>query len=274
MRRLLAAALVAAAAVLLAGCQARFVVSMEVDRDGRGDLDLSLTVDRSAQAALGFGEAPGTDEVAERFEALLVEGGWNGGDDGPIAAELDDRTGEIKLRTSHKVDSVRQLERLMDASRPIGTIAPDAAALAALPGLPAAAPLLNAWQFRLGEGTGDNPGFEVFGRGGVGEIGSDTCQGDDVEGFGRTLREALAISYRFTLPGGPGRTNADETPGGDNIWRFRYQDCPALQATAGGGSSSTVVNGIILAALSAFILLVFALRSLRRRGRGSGRPRP
>ncbi len=264
-RRLLAAVLLAVAAALLAGCQARFGTTVEIDREGRGSVELSLALDRAAQAALGLGQAPAPVEVAERFEPLLVEGGWTGGDAGPIEAGLDDRTGEVVLSTRHEVDSVRQLEAIMRQERPIVVIAPDRATRDALPGLPTAAPLLNAWQFRLGEGTGDNPGFELFARGGVGEIGSETCQGDDVSGFGRTLRDALSIAYRLTLPGGPGSTNADDTPGGDNLWRFRYQDCPALQASAGGGGSSTLVNGVILAGLSGFILVVFLLRALRRR---------
>jgi hypothetical protein len=257
--------LLAAAAVLLAGCQARFATTVELDRKGRGFVELSLAVDRSAQAALGLGDTPAPETVAERFEPMLLEGGWTGGDAGPIAARLDDRTGEIVLTSRHEVDSVRQLEAIMRQNRPIAGLAPDDATRAALPGLPASAPLLNAWQFRLGQGTGDNPGFELFGRGGVGEIGSPTCQGDDASGFGRTLRDALSISYRFTLPGGPGSTNADDTPGGDDVWRFRYQDCPALHASSGGGGSSTLVNGAILACLSGFILCVFLLRALRRR---------
>ncbi len=265
MRRLRAAVLMTVVAALLAGCQARFGTTVEIDRKGRGSVELSLALDRAAQAALGLGQAPAPEDVAERFEPLLVEGGWSGGEAGPIDAGLDDRTGEVVLSTRHEVDSVRQLEAIMSQERPIVAIAPDRATLGALPGLPRAAPLLNAWQFRLGEGTGDNPGFELFARGGVGEIGSETCQGDDVGGFGRTLRDALSLAYRFTLPGGPGSTNADDTPGGDNLWRFRYQDCPALQASSGGGGSSTLVNGVILAGLSAFILAVFGLRALHRR---------
>jgi hypothetical protein len=264
-RRLRAAVLLAVVATLLAGCQAHFGTTVEIDRKGRGTVELNLTLDRPAQAALGLGQAPSPEGVAERFEPLLVEGGWTGDDAGPIDAGLDDRTGEVVLSTRHEFDSVRQLEAIMRQNRPIVAIAPDRATLGALPGLPNAAPLLNAWQFRLGKETGDNPGFELFARGGVGEIGSETCQGDDVGGFGRTLREALSLAYRITLPGGPGSTNADDTPGGDNLWRFRYQDCPALQASSGGGGSSTLVNGVILAGLSGFILMVFLLRGLRRR---------
>lgn len=277
------------AVLALAGCQASLDVFVEVDRDGSGLLELSLRLDRSAQVALGLGDSPDPQEVAERFEVLLVEGGWlsdpddpdnpsDPGDfgdpdaEGPIAARLDDRTGEIVLTTHHRFDSLRQLERLLSEPRPIAEIAPDEASLAAVPDLPASAPLLNEFRLDLGEATGDNPGFELFARAGVGELGSGTCQDDEAEGFARSLREALAISFRFSLPGGPGTTNADETPGTQNIWRFRFGDCPALQATSGGGSSSTLVNGAILAGLAGLLLFVFAVRALRRR-RGPPRRR-
>ncbi|CAN0511248.1 unnamed protein product, partial [Phaeothamnion confervicola] len=84
-------------------------------------------------------------------------------------------------------------------------------------------------------------------------------------GFGRSLREALQVNYRFRLPGGPGSTNADQTPTGTNVWTARYGDCPALQASSGGGSSSTLVNGVILAGLTGLLMIVFGLRAVRRR---------
>lgn len=169
------------------------------------------------------------------------------------------------LETRHPVDSPSQLDALLSLPRPIGGIAPDESTLAALPELPAQAPLLNAVDFRLGGGSGDNPGFDLFARGGVGEIGQETCAGDEVVGFGRSLRDALEVAYRFRLPGGPGSTNADETPGGDNVWIARYGDCPPLQASSGGGSSSTLVNGLILAGLAGMLVIIFSLRAIRRR---------
>ncbi len=99
----------------------------------------------------------------------------------------------------------------------------------------------------------------------MGDIGQETCAGNDVVGFGRSLRDALLIRYRFRLPGGPGTTNADETPAGDNVWVARYGDCPPLQASSGGGSASTLVNGLILAGLTGLLMIVFALRAVRRR---------
>ena len=81
------------------------------------------------------------------------------------------------------------------------------------------------------------------------------------------MRDSLEITYRFRLPGGPGSTNADETPAGRNLWIARYGDCPPLRASSGGGSSSTLVNGVILAVLTGFLALVFGLRALRRRRR-------
>lgn len=267
-QRRLAALLVVALAIMVSGCQSFLEVAVEVDRDGRGQVDLTLRLDRGAQAALGLGERPDPQAVAERFEPFLVEGGWSGGGvDGPIGARLDDRTGEIVLMARHGVDSVRQLDAILSEARPLAALVPDPASLAALPGLPESGSLLDEFDLTLGEQTGDNPGFDLFARGGVGEIGSDTCQAGEARGFARTLREALALAYRFRLPGGPGETNATDTPGGENIWRARFLDCPALRATSGGGSSSSLVNGVILGGLSGFLLFVLALRSLRRRRR-------
>jgi hypothetical protein len=257
--------LVVALAVLATSCQARFDLAAAVDREGQGDVSLRLALDEAAQGALGFAPDADPRELALRFEPLLVEGGWIGDDAGPISAARDGRTGEVVLTTRHLVDSPRQLTAVLSERRPIAGLAPDEASLAALPGLPPDAPLLEDVTFRLGEETGDNPGFLLFARGGVGEIDGETCRGDTVEGFGRSLRDALQISYRFRLPGGPGATNANETPSGDNLWVLRFQDCPALRAESGGGSSSTVVNGAILGILGGLLVVIFAVRAVRRR---------
>jgi hypothetical protein len=263
-RRLLLAAALAALAVVSAGCQAALDLDAELDRDGRGALGLRLSLDADAQAALGISTDDDPATAAERFAPLLTDGGWAGGD-AQIAAARDEGSGELVLETSHPIDTVDQLEDVLSLARPIAQIAPDESTLAALPDLPAEAPFLNAVDVRLGDESGDNPGFDLFARGGVGDIGDQTCKGDATVGFGRSLRDALRIAYRFRLPGGPGDTNADETPSGQNVWRARYGDCPPLQASSGGGSSSTLVNGLILAALAGLIMIVFALRALRRR---------
>ena len=265
-RRVLLAAALAGLVALSAGCQAAFDIDADIDRDGRGTLALRLALDRDAQEALGISTDDDPSVAAERFAPMLTDGGWSGGDT-QIAATRDEGSGELVLETSHPVNSIDQLEDLLSLPRPISQIAPDPSTLAALPDLPAEAPLLNAVDARLGEESGDNPGFNFFARGGVGDIGEETCKGDATVGFGRSLRDALEIAYRFRLPGGPGDTNADETPAGQNVWRAQYGDCPPLQASSGGGSSSTLVNGLILAVLAGIVVIVFALRGLRRRGR-------
>jgi hypothetical protein len=263
-RRIAAALALALLVLVAAGCQAAFDVDVDLDREGRGTLTLRLTLDPAAQAALGIPADEDPADTAARFAPLLPDGGWSGGD-GQIEVRRDDGTGTLVLETRHLVDSPSQLDDLLSLPRPIAGIAPDESTLAALPDLPAEAPLLNAFDFSLGGGSGDNPGFDLFARGGVGEIGQETCAGDDVVGFGRSLRDALEITYRFGLPGGPGSTNADETPGGDNVWVARYGDCPPLQASSGGGSSSTLVNGLILAGLAGLLVVIFAMRGIRRR---------
>jgi hypothetical protein len=263
-RRLALVAALAAVALLLVGCRATVEVNVDVNRDGRGSVTLRLALDAAAQQAMGLSPSEDPDVAAQRFLPLLADGGWSGGD-GQIAATRDDETGELVLETRHQIESTDQLDDVLSYPRRLTGLAPDAATLVALTDLPATAPLLNAFDFRLGEGSGDNPGFDLFARGGVGEIGQETCAGDDIVGVGKTMRDSLEIDYRFRLPGGPGSTNADETPAGRNLWIARYGDCPPLRASSGGGSSSTLVNGVILAVLAGFLALVFGLRALRRR---------
>ena len=269
-RRVALAAAAAALVLLLVGCTATLDVNVDVDRDGRGSVSLRLVLDPAAQQALGIADEE-PEVAAQRFAPLLADGGWSGSDGEQIDASRDSDTGDLVLETRHLVDDTDQLDAVMTYPRRLTGIAPDAAALAALTDLPATAPLLNAWDFRLGEGSGDNPGFDLFARGGVGEIGQETCAGGDITGFGKTMRDSMEFTYRFRLPGGPGSTNADETPAGRNVWVARYGDCPPLRASSGGGSSSTLVNGVILAVLAGFLMLVFGLRALRRR-RARGAP--
>ncbi len=263
-RRRTAAVAALLAIVLATGCQSTLDVDVELDRKGRGSVGLRLALDRPAQEALGLSAGADPADAAQRFAPLLVDSGWMAGD-GQIAATRDAASGQLVLETERPVDSPAQLDEVLSLDRPIGLIGPDPATLAALTDLPATAPLLNAVDFRLGSGSGDNPGFGLFARGGVGDIGQETCSGGSVSGFGRSLRDALQVQYRFKLPGGPGSTNADQTPAGENVWVARYGDCPPLQASSGGGSSSTLVNGIILAGLTGLLVIVFASKALRRR---------
>lgn len=103
----------------------------------------------------------------------------------------------------------------------------------------------------------------------MGDVPDFTCSGADIIPKGGTaaqLRESLAFNYQFQLPGGPGSTSADRTPAGVNTWSFPFGDCPRITADSGsGGSSSKLVNGLILAAAAGFILIVLGLRALRRR---------
>lgn len=268
-RRLGLVGALALVALMLAGCQAKLNVDVNVDRDGRGSVTLRLSLDAAAQEAMGLSTSDDPEQAAERFAPLLSDGGWSAGDV-QIAATRDESTGELMLETTHAIDSTTQLDTVLSYQRPLSGLAPDAASLAGLTDLPATAPLLNAVDIQLGTGSGDNPGFDLFARGGVGEIGQETCAGNDIVGFGRTMRSSMEFTYRFKLPGGPGSTNADQTPAGRNVWNARYGDCPPLQASSGGGSSSTLVNGVILAALTLFLVIVFGLRALRRRRRRRG----
>lgn len=272
LRAAVAAVLVALVVLVASGCASRLQMTVEMDRDGRGTVTLTLRMDADALQTLGL-TADDPDAVGARLERLLTDGSWfpaGGGDQvRNVFAVSSSDDGSLTLATAKRFDNVDQLRRIIDERRDVRALAGEGFGLeslfAGLPDLPATAPLLNEFSFRLGDGTGDNPGFNLFARGGVGDIGQQTCQGDRATGFSKTLRDALEIEYRFRLPGGPGATNATESSGSDNVWRIRYEDCPALQAESGGGSSSTLVNGVILGALSAFLVMVFLIRGLRRR---------
>lgn len=269
-RRAAALAVLLAAALLASGCQATWSTDVSLDREGRGSVAMQLKLDAASQEALGLPTSEDPATAAQRFAPMLEDAGWSGGES-QIAASRDEGTGELVLETRHLVDSTSQLDRILSLDRPLTAIPAEPSALASLTDLPQKAPILNAFDFRLGNGSGDNPGFNLFARGGVGDIGDETCSGNSIKDFGRSLRDSLEIRYRFRLPGGPGSTNATQTPASDNLWIARYGDCPALQASAGGGSSSTLVNGLILAGLTGLLLVVFALRAVRRRrGTGSG----
>ncbi|MFN8122527.1 MAG: hypothetical protein U0237_08875 [Thermoleophilia bacterium] len=271
-RAVVAAVVAVLIALVASGCTSRLQMTVQMDRDGRGTVTLTLRMDRDALQTLGL-SADDTDAIGARLEPMLADGNWFPAGSGDTVRNVfavntaDD--GSVSLSTAKRFDNVDQLRRIVDERRDVRALAGEGTGLdalfAGLPDLPGTAPLLNEFSFRLGDGTGDNPGFNLFARGGVGDIGQQTCQGDRATGYSKTLRDALEIEYRFRLPGGPGATNATESSGSDNVWRIRYEDCPALQAESGGGSSSTLVNGVILGALSAFLVMVFLVRGLRRR---------
>lgn len=258
------------AALMVAGCSARSQLDVEMDRTGRGTATVRVDLDRDALRALGL-SASDPAGAAARLQAFLDDPGWGPADGGQLdvgaVAVSGDEKGGLTFRSRTAFGSVAELDAILGRRRDLRALAgPEAARMmAGLPDLPASTPLVNDFSLRLGAGRGDSPGFTLFGRGGVGEIGQQTCQGDRATGASRRLRDAVQLRYRFVLPGGPGQTNADETPGGENVWDLRYEDCDALRATAGGGNSSTLFNGIVLAALSTFLIAVFLVRGVRRR---------
>lgn len=273
MRRGRGAALVAAlamAVLALTGCAATLHTDIEMDRTGRGTVTLTLTMDRDALAWWGL-SADDPNGIATRFLPVVSDGGWEPATGGEsvqqnVFSYSADGDGGVTLRTRKRFDNVKGLDDIIGRPRGLKDIA-GAQAIAiygGLPDLPSTAPLINDFNFRLGSGTGDNPGFYFFGRGGVGNIGQQTCAGNRVQGFGRSLRDALSIQYRLRVPGGPGSTNADQTSGGASIWNKRFADCPDLKAESGGGSSSTLYNGLVLGMLAGLLIIIFIVRRVRR----------
>lgn len=272
MRRLggLVAALVAAV-MLLTGCQASLTTDIEMDRHGRGEVTLTVRLDRDALQTLGLGEAD-PDGIVQRFLPLLADGDWQPTDaSGDVVQNVvrysTDDEGRVTMSTRKPFDNVAGLDAIIGRPRDLRAIAGDQAAIIfpSITDLPGTSPLINAFTFRLGQGTGDNPGFYFFGRGGVGNLGQKTCTGNRAEGVPKALRDAVTLQYRLKAPGGPGSTNAPETPNGASQWTVHYADCPDMQAESGGGSSSTLANGLVLLALSGLLLLIFVVRGVRRR---------
>jgi hypothetical protein len=247
------------------GCQSVLVVRTDVDSAGAGQVRLELHLDREAQAYLGItSEADVPRVVEERFPWVREADGWS------EVTVAPDSSGRLTLTTSHAFDDLDTLKALMDEERSLDAIAGDPDIINSIEDMPHAAPLLNDFSFRLGSGDPPDPGFNLFAQGGVGDVPDFTCGGaekiDPAGGTAATLRRSLEFNYRFRLPGGPGDTTADATPGNVNTWSFPFGDCPRLVADTGsGGSSSELVNGLILAALAGFILIVLGLRGLRRR---------
>jgi hypothetical protein len=255
-------------ALLLTGCAARLGVDVDLNRDGAGRLGLSLALDPDAQEELGFTADRAPEDVAAGlFPWLVAEPGWvaPGGGEGAHVLVQRDEAGNLALLTRHAIGSVNDLRALLRTKRSLSALRLRDTAT----DLADAVPLINDLNFSLGKGTGDHPGFDLFARGGAGEIRQATCGGNrllDLGGTDARLRRGLQIVYRFRLPGGPGETNADDIRGGNTAeWSLFYGDCPPIRARSGGGSSSTLINGVILGVASALILLVLALRGLRRR---------
>ena len=240
------------------------MVSTDVEPNGDGQLRLELHLDQQAQAYLGItSEADVPRVVEKRFPWIREADGWS------EVRTSRDSAGLLTLTTTHGFDDVDTLKELMDQERPLNPIAGDPQVIDSIPDMPHTSPLLNDFTFRLGSGDPPDPGFSLFAQGGVGDVPDFTCGGNTIDAAGGTaaaLRQSLGFNYRFRLPAGPGDTSADNTSGGVNSWSFRFGDCPRITADSGsGGSSSKLVNGLILAALAGFILLVLGLRALRGR---------
>lgn len=268
-RRLLAALAVALGIVILSGCASTMSTDIQMDRHGRGTVTLTLQLDRDALGFLGL-SADDPAAIATRFAPLLQEGGWAPAEGGESVQQnvfsfSSDDQGGVVLSTRKAFDNVEGLDAIVSQKRDLRLVPSSPEVLGSLADMPDSAPLINDFTFRLGTGTGDNPGFYVFGRGGVGEIGHHTCSGDRVENFSRTLRDSLRLNYSMRVPGGPGTTNATRVSNGAGVWEARFGDCPDLKAESGGGSSSTLVNGLVLGVLTGILILVFVARGVRRR---------
>jgi hypothetical protein len=251
-------------ALVASGCRSILVVSNQINPGGDGQVRLELHLDQQAQAQLGIASAADVPAaVAKHFPWVREADGWS------QVTAAPDSAGLLALTTTHAFDDLDTLEALMSDRRSLDAIAGDPQIISSIKDMPHTAPLLNDYSFRLGTGKQPEPGYNLFAQGGVGDVPDFTCSGDEITpqgGTAATLREALSFKYQFRLPGKPSSTSADRQAGDTQSWSFPFGDCPRIAAdTGGGGSSSKVVNGLILAGAAGFILIVLGLRALRRR---------
>jgi hypothetical protein len=263
----LAALALSAAALLASGCSANFGMNAVIDANGQGRLDLTLELDPQAVSSLGLAGFESPEAVAERaFPWLLTEAGWSSGTEGGgSVAVTREPAGGMVLKTTHGLGSANDLRALLAAPRDLTHI-PGHDAVSELP---VQTPLINNLAFTL-EREGGDTSFSLVGRAGVGSLEKAPCSGSSLDSRGgpdALLRGGgLRFDYRFTLPDGPGSTNANEVIDDRTAqWLFRYGDCPLIRARSGGSSSSAPINGIILAGAALVVLVALGLRALRRR---------
>ena len=264
-RLLLAALVVSAAALLLTACDATESLVVHMKPDGTGTVTLQLALDPDAQAQLGF--AGGSDPnqvVKERFPWVAnPDSGWTQ----PTFTHEGDR---LVISTSKAFTSADNLKAIVSQMHSVDAIAGSRAVVNSIPDLPHLQPLLNDFSLNFTAASGsDKPSYNLFTQGGVGDVPDATCSGDDLltaGGDAAQLRRALHFVVTMDMPREPRDTSGQVTPSGAVQWRYNYGDCPRITAdTAGGSGDTKTLNGAILAVASGFILVVLALRALRRR---------
>lgn len=306
LRRALAALGGLAAVVALgSGCQAELLQEVVLDERGTGRLTLTLRLDRDAQAQINLDRQLAQGTFLEFLRPDLP--GWEAPDGSAgVISDRTEGDGVRVLETRRAILSTPDdLRRVLDVRRRIEQIVsatgvyqvappePDeedatttagttvagpprpARSDSTLTDLPAAAPLQNVLVMRF-DPAGPEPGqpatYRLAVRGGVGEIADATCS-PTANPSPTTADEALAagleLRYRYGFPVDvESASEGAETAGRTAAWRMPYGQCDLIEASSAGADSSAAVNGLILGAALAFIILVLGLRILsRRRGR-------
>jgi hypothetical protein len=183
-------------AVLLAGCQVRTAVTVEVEEDGSGTVEVAVSVDQEALAELPDLDNSGAGDVADLTQMVRVDDlratGWE------VSAPEADDDGFTSMR----------------ATKPFGTPAQAVEVLAELTGAQGS---LRDWQverergfgrarYRV-SGTADlSGGLEAFGDTGLAAALDGEPLGEDVtvieQRFGQPLAEMMTLDVNVVLPGG------------------------------------------------------------------------
>ena len=263
------------AAIALAGCSVPVRMQITMNRDGAGTVTVRAGLDAEAQQYLNLPAGASGDEIAAKIAPWATAAkGWESAGASAVSADRDG-SGTLTLQSSHRFVSSQELQRLLGETRQPTAILVKTGDRPPTD-MPADVPLMNAFNVSLtAHDAPDPPSFNLFGRGGIGAIATATCSGAALErgtSTDRALRKSLRFEYVASLPVKPTRTTGTAAKNDPTqvSWNIPFGDCPRISANSTQGSSSAVLNGIILLGAGLFIAVVLLLRGLKgRRARRS-----
>ena len=246
-----------------------------MNREGAGTVAMRAGLDAEAQQYLKIQPSESGDQIAARITPWATSAnGWQSAGTGAVSADRDG-PGTLTLQSSHRFGSSAELQRLFGDTRQSTAILLRTGDQAPTD-MPRDVPLMSAFNVSLtAHDAPDPPSFNLFGRGGIGAIATATCSGAALErgtGTDQALRKSLRFEYVVDLPVKPTRTTGRTAAGDPTLvsWNVPFGDCPRISANSTQGSSSALLNGVILFGAGLFLCLVLLLRAVKgRRARRS-----